>query len=102
MGPATSAAGELDRQLLVGNRNWQTGRVCWRFQFRLGRDLEQALLAQPGIFAAQRDQFVMLAPLDNSAMIEHENLVCAYNCRKPMRDHDRRTVEHQALERFLN
>ena len=48
-----------------------------------------------------RKQLLVGSALDDTPTIEHENLVCAYDSGKPVRDYDGGAVEHQILQRFL-
>jgi hypothetical protein len=58
------------------------------------RRFEQTLFAQPGVFPPKRKQFVVRSALDDTAAIKHENLVCAYDSGKPVRDYNGRAIEH--------
>src|SRR6266513_348223 len=90
-------AGELDRQLLVGGWNWRTCYFRRCFQIRLRRRFDQTVLTKPSIFSAEGEQFIMPAAFNDSAVIEHQNLIRVDNGRKSMRDHDRCAVKHQAF-----
>src|SRR6476661_6991334 len=66
------------------------------------RRFEQTLFGQPCVFPTKREQFLVGSALDDTAVIKHENLICAHDSGKPVRNYDASTVEHQSLERFLN
>src|SRR6478736_4792782 len=66
------------------------------------RRFEQTLFGQPRVFPTKRQQFLVGSALDDTAVIKHENLICAHDSGKPVRNYDASTVEHQSLERFLN
>src|SRR4029453_6096118 len=66
------------------------------------RRFEPTLLAQPRVFSPKRKQLLVGSALDDTAAIKHENLVCVHDSRKPVRDYDGSTVEHQSLHPFLD
>lgn len=55
-----------------------------------------------GIDAAERQQFLMIAALDDHALIEHDDLVGIHHRRQTMRDHQRGTVLRDLFERSLD
>ena len=91
---------DLERSLPEERRGLRQADALYR---RLAfRRFEQTLFAQPSVFAAKRKQFVVRSALDDTAAIKHENLVCAYDSGKPVRDYNGRAIEHQSLQRFLD
>ncbi len=66
------------------------------------RRFEQTLFAQPRVFPTKRKQLLVGSALDDTAVIKHENLICAHDSGKPVRDYDGSAVEHQSLQRFLD
>src|SRR6476646_6058434 len=73
--------------------------LCRRLAFRR---FEQTLFGQPRVFPTKRKQLLVSSALDDTAVIKHENLVCAYDSGKPVCDYDGSTVEHQSLQRLLD
>src|SRR6476619_1165862 len=77
----------------------EPGALYGRLAFRR---FEQTLFGQPRVFPTKRKQLLVGSALDDTAVIKHENLVCAHDSGKPVRDYDGSTVEHQSLQRFLD
>src|SRR6266403_3385895 len=97
----------LEERILDLERSLREERRALRqadaFHDRLAfRYFEQTLFAQPRVFPTKRKQLLVSSALDDTAVIKHENLVCAYDSGKPVRDYDGSTVEHQSLQRFLD
>src|SRR5882757_3352283 len=91
---------DLERSLPEERRGLREADALYR---RLAfRRFEQTLFAQPGVFAPKRKQLFVRSALDDTAAIKHENLVCAYDSGKPVRDYNGRAIEHQSLQRFLD
>src|SRR6266576_7256160 len=45
------------------------------------RGFEQSLLTQPRVFPTKRKQLFVGSPLDNTSVIDHENLICMRHAR---------------------
>ena len=54
------------------------------------------------VFLSPREQFVVGADFDDTAVNDDDDAVGAAHSGQPMRDHQRRAVGHQMLERFLH
>ena len=48
------------------------------------------------------EQFFVRAPLDDAAAVEHQNQVGPANGGQPMRNDERRAIEHQRRQRILH
>ena len=56
----------------------------------------------PSLTLSPREQFVVGADFDDTAVNDDDDAVGAAHRRQPMRDHERRAVGHQMFERFLH
>src|SRR5262249_5495307 len=91
---------DLERSLPEERRGLREPEALYhRLAFRR---FEQTLFAQSGVFAPKRKQFVVRSAFGDTAAIKHENLVCAYDSGKPVRDYNGRAIEHQSLQGFLD
>ncbi len=57
---------------------------------------------EPGIHAASPDQFVVCAALDQGTLFQDDDAVCADDAGETVRNDQRRTTDHQALQGLLN
>ena len=83
---------DLERSLREERRALREAAAFYR---RLAfRGFEQTLFGQPRVFPTKRKQLLVGSALDDTAVIKHENLVCAYDSGKPVCDYDASTIEH--------
>jgi hypothetical protein len=83
---------DLERSLSEERRGLREADVLYR---RLPfRRFEPTLFALTGVFPTKRKQLVVGSALDDTAVIEHENLICMHYSGKPMRDYDCSAIEH--------
>src|SRR4051812_7461805 len=83
-----------------GPAAWSAEDVIGRARFVLGETL-RLQVEHRAVSAAERDQLVVRAELDDAAALEHADTVRMAHGRKPMRDEDRRAVarhRQQAIE----
>src|SRR5579885_2547491 len=64
--------------------------------------LQELLVVQPRVEAAERQQFVMGAALDNLAFIHHQDDIGCQDGREAVRDSQRRASLHQRLQSGLD
>ena len=57
---------------------------------------------EPGIHPASPDQFAVCAALDYRTLVQDDDAVCANDAGETVRNDERRTTDHQALQGFLN
>jgi len=89
----------LEERILDLERSLREERRALRqadaFHDRLAfRYVEQTLFAQPRVFPTKRKQLLVGSALGDTAVIKHENLICAHDSGKPVRDYDGSAVEH--------
>jgi hypothetical protein len=48
------------------------------------------------------EQFLVRAPLDDLAVVEHDEPVHARDCAQPVRDHERGPAIHEVPQRLLD
>ena len=70
-----------------------TGQVFGRHELQV---------VELSVFLPAREQFVVRAVFDDPSVNDYDDPICAAHGRQPMRDHQRRAVGHQMLERFLH